>query len=175
MIIFFDFISLLPIVIYFSLLYNFLINPSKNLVNIFLFIYILSSDYLVKIIKNLEYPKKLYKITRRPEGAYNTDYLSRNGKVDPNTPGFPSGHMTTITIFCVFMILAKWKFQYPFAVFLSENKRFTLVHLFMIVITGFARYFKKCHNLFQIIGGFIFGTFMSVIFYFLMKLFLIIQ
>jgi hypothetical protein len=68
MIIIFDFISLLPVVIYFSLLYNFLINPVKNLIDIFLFIYILSADYLVKIIKNLDYPPKMYQITRRPEG-----------------------------------------------------------------------------------------------------------
>ena len=57
MIIFFDFISLLPIVIYFSLLYNFLLNPLKNIVDIFLFIYILACDYLVKIIKHLNYLK----------------------------------------------------------------------------------------------------------------------
>ena len=174
MIIFFDFISLLPIVIYFSLLYNFLINPTKNLIDIFLFIYILSADYLVKVIKHLDYPEKLYKITRRPEGAYNTDYLSRNGKVDPSTPGFPSGHMTTITIFSVFMILVKWKFEHSFLNFFNENTRYCSVHIFLIIITAFARYIKKCHNMFQIIGGFIFGTFMSVIFYFLMKLFLIL-
>jgi membrane-associated phospholipid phosphatase len=174
MIIVFDFISLLPVVIYFSLLYNFLIDPIKNLINMFLFIYILMSDYLVKIIKNLEYSPKLYKITRRPEGAYNTDYLSRNGKVPADTPGFPSGHVTTVTIFSLFMILVKWKFQMPWKDFLLNNKRFCFVHLFLIIITGIARYVKKCHNLFQIIGGFIFGSMMSIIFYFLMKLFLII-
>ena len=174
MIIFFDFISLLPIVIYFSLLYNFLINPTKNLIDIFLFIYILSADYLVKVIKHLDYPEKMYKITRRPEGAYNTDYLSRNGKVEPSTPGFPSGHMTTITIFSVFMILVKWRFQHSFFNFFNENTRYCSVHIFLIIITAFARYIKKCHNMFQIVAGFIFGTFMSVIFYFLMKLFLIL-
>tara|TARA_B100000123_G_C25592652_1_gene367780 strand:- start:125 stop:649 length:525 start_codon:yes stop_codon:yes gene_type:complete len=174
MIIFFDFISLLPVVIYFSLLYNFLIDPVKNLVDIFLFIYILMSDYLVKIIKNLNYPPKLYKITRRPEGAYNTDYLSRNGNVPKNTPGFPSGHVTSVTIFSLCMILMKWKFELPWKDFLLNNKRFCFVQFFLIVITGVARYVKKCHNLFQILGGFIFGIIMSVIFYFLMKLFLII-
>ena len=174
MIIIFDFISLLPIVIYFSLLYNFLINPIKNLVDIFLFIYILSADYLVKIIKNMDYSEKMYKITRRPEGACNTDYLSRNGNVSPDTPGFPSGHVTSITIFAVFMLLIKWNFTNSFFTFMGDNKRYCLVHIFLIVITGIARYVKKCHNMFQIIGGFIFGSFMSIIFYFLMKLFLII-
>lgn len=175
MIIFFDFISLLPIVIYFSLIYNFLINPLKNIVDLFLFIYILATDYLVKIIKHLEYPQKLYKITRRPEGAYNTDYFSRNGKVSEDTPGFPSGHVTGVTIFSIFMILIKWRFQGNFVNFFNENKRYTLVHLFLIFITGVARYVKKCHNLFQIFGGFIFGTFMSIIFYYLMKLFLLLN
>ena len=174
MIIIFDFISLLPVVIYFSLLYNFLIDPIKNLIDMFLFIYILSADYLVKIIKNINYPKKMYKITRRPEGAYNTDYLSRNGKVYPDTPGFPSGHMTSITIFSVFMILAKWRFNGSLGDFIFNNKRYTFVHLFLILITGMARYFKKCHNIFQIVGGIIFGLFLAGIFYLLMKLFLIL-
>lgn len=174
MIIIFDFISLLPVVIYFSLLYNFLINPVKNLIDIFLFIYILSSDYLVKIIKNLDYPPKMYQITRRPEGAYNTDYLSRNGIVPKDTPGFPSGHVTSITIFSIFMILAKWQFKIPLSDFILSNKRFCLVHIFLIGITGVARYVKKCHNIFQIVGGVVFGSFMAGIFYFLMKLFLIL-
>jgi membrane-associated phospholipid phosphatase len=174
MIIIFDFISLLPIVIYFSLLYNFLINPVKNLIDLFLFIYILSADYLVKIIKNLDYPPKMYQITRRPEGACNTDYLSRNGIVNKDTPGFPSGHVTSITIFSIFMMLIKWQFKIPLSEFIFSNKRFVLIHIFLIVITGIARYIKKCHNLFQIIGGFCFGSFMAVIFYFLMKLFLVL-
>ena len=70
MIIFFDFISLIPIVIYFSLIYNFLINPLRNIVDLFLFIYILATDYLVKIIKHLNYPEKLYKITRNLKSIY---------------------------------------------------------------------------------------------------------
>jgi len=174
MILFFDFISLLPIVIYFSLLYNFLLNPLKNIVDIFLFIYILTSDYLVKIIKSLDYPKKFYNITRRPEGAYNTDYFSRNGKVSTDTPGFPSGHMTTITIFSVFMILVKWQFNGSLSDFFVNNNRYCLVHLFLIFITGVARYVKKCHNIVQIVAGTIFGFIMSLLFYFMMKLFLLL-
>ena len=120
-------------------------------------------------IKNFEYSPKMYKITRRPEGACNTDYLSRNGIVNKDTGGFPSGHVTSITIFSVFMILAKWQFKIPVSEFIFSNKRFCLVHIFLIAIIGIARYVKKCHNIFQILCGFCFGTFMAVIFYFLMK------
>ena len=55
---------------------------------------------LVELIKRIEYPRELHRLTNRPEGCFNTDFLSRNGKQPKNTPGFPSGHMAITTLFC---------------------------------------------------------------------------
>ena len=51
------------------------------------------------ILLNVFLILKLYRITRRPKGASNTDYLSKNGEASKDAPGFPSGHMTTTAFY----------------------------------------------------------------------------
>ena len=41
------------------------------------------------MIKALPYPEFMWDITRRPEGAFNTDYFSRNGLAKKDAPVFP--------------------------------------------------------------------------------------
>ena len=46
-----DLISTFPLVIYFSLLYNFIINPKKNQVDLVLFISQMLGSLLVRLLK----------------------------------------------------------------------------------------------------------------------------
>ena len=163
-----DYISLLPIAIYTGLLYSFCINPINNYLDIILFIFILLADISVKFFKSLPYPDYLYDITRRPKGAYNCDYFSRKGTVKYGTPGFPSGHLTTVTFFAIYIILYRYhKKNTDIIDFIKNNKTFILTNLLLIIATGWARYHKKCHNLFQIIGGILLGSLYAYIFYYL--------
>tara|TARA_B100000768_G_scaffold147538_1_gene141112 strand:+ start:921 stop:1448 length:528 start_codon:yes stop_codon:yes gene_type:complete len=158
-----DYYSMVPILIYFSGFYAGIY--LEKIYEVILFIcFILINDYITKIIKGLPYPEFLWSITRRPEGAFNTDYFSRNGKALKNAPGFPSGHMTSITSFCIYMILRK-KGNTLWLDFIKKNYMFILFNLLLICLMGFARWYKKCHNLFQIIGGIIYGSITSYLYF----------
>ena len=164
-------ISVGPLVIYFYLIYTFLCYPNKNYLDIIFAFYILGADYLVKYLKKIEYPKFMYNITRRPEGAKDCDILSRKGKCKKDAGGFPSGHMTTITIFAIFMLLGKYEIfkrnNLGIKKFIFKHIFFVMTNLGIIFITGFARYYKKCHNLFQITGGIFLGSLLAYIFNFI--------
>ena len=49
-----DIISLFPLVICLSLLYNFLVRPGENILDLILFIVIIVSDFFVKYLKRLK-------------------------------------------------------------------------------------------------------------------------
>ena len=53
------------------------------------FVFYFLNDQSTKLIKHF-LTQNLWDITRRPEGAYNTDYFSRNGPAKKDAPGFPS-------------------------------------------------------------------------------------
>ena len=125
------------------------------------------NDNITKIIKKTKISIVFIKLTRRPEGAFNTDMLSRNGKVKSTTPGFPSGHMTTISFFVVYMILRKWDFEGSFINYFSNNLVFNIFNISLIFLMAWARYYKKCHNITQIIGGFIYGSLTGALYYFI--------
>ena len=95
-------------------------------------------------MKRLNYPDSLYKMSRRPEKATNCDYLSRR-EYNGDSPGFPSGHMTTTTMFAVYQML-----KYPS----TQSK---IVNSLLIVLMAFARYVKQCHTPIQIIAGILLG------------------
>lgn len=140
-----DFISVLPISFYFDAFYRFLSVPSYNSLKYLtgIFAATISSD----LIKRLPYHESIYKLSRRPNGASNWDYLSRNGEGDKDAPGFPSGHMTTTAFFAVYNSL--------------ENSNNTVLMVFyggLLVSMAWARYYKKCHNITQIIGGTLLGS-----------------
>ena len=171
-----DYISLIPIVIYFGLLYSFLINPIKNHLDLIFLIVILFSDFSVKFFKSIKYSDFMYDITRRPKGATNCDFFSRKGPVKYGVPGFPSGHMTTVSFFAVFVILLGYdKFLKNASVnkkniitFIKEYKTLIITNLLLIILTAWSRCYKGCHNLFQVSGGFLLGTIYAIIFYFIL-------
>lgn len=85
-------------------------------------------------------------VLRRPAGAHDCDALC-DGGASGGRPGFPSGHMTTVTM-CV---LGMW---------LRQPGRGDLV-LWLgvpwIAAMAWARWAKQCHNWPQIAGGVVFG------------------
>ncbi len=147
-----DIISIIPLAICLGLLYNFLIFPQKNILDLILLLYLVSSDLLVKIIKSIPYPKSLSYWMDRPNGAKNCDYFSRNGVVPPHTPGMPSGHMTHICLFVTVMMLGRLKTKTGLDVS-WDNLFYYGVNSSLVILMAFARYFKKCHNIYQIIAG----------------------
>ena len=163
-----DYISAGPVAVHFYLLYCFLCNPMENYLELILNIYLLISSVIVHVLKQQNYPKFMYNITRRPRGALNCDLLSRNGIKKWGTPGFPSCHVTTITLFGMFMIFAKYELYRKkgrkISNFIRNEFTFIGTNILIIVLTMWARYYKNCHNLFQISGGFLLGTFMAYIF-----------
>ena len=165
-----DIVSLVPLVIFLSLLYNFIINPTKNILDLVFFIYMILAGFIVRFFKDLPYPKSWRYLTDRPKGSANCDYFSRNGLSKPGTPGMPSGHMTHITIFAVVMILGKYM-RSSGKKFNLENLLFYGVNVSLVIVMAFSRYYKKCHNIPQIICGFFLGLGLGYLFYQLMKIF----
>ena len=114
-------------------------------------ILVLSGQY---IIKELTIPLNIY-ILKRPFGACNCDLYNLGGNV-AGKPGFPSGHMSSIS-FMTNLIYFKFCKQ--------KNLWNYILYNFWNIFMGIARYQKKCHNLIQIIGGYIFGWIVAYLFY----------
>ena len=145
-----DHISALPLLFYYGIFFKYLGSYQELDFKFFIFYMIVS--LITDIIKRLPYPKFMYQITRRPKEACDCDMLSKGGLRPLGSPGFPSGHMTSITFFTLFMIN-----NYN----ISQNQK-QLVYL-LIPLTAWARIHKKCHNLFQVVGGFISGYLFNII------------
>ena len=158
-----DFYSVVPILIYFSGIYfGFHFGILHETIPFLLFSFL--NDQTTKFIKAIPYPEFMWDITRRPEGAFNTDYLSRNGLVRKDAPGFPSGHMTSISSLCFYMILRQ-KGDIPWEEFIRENMSLITFNIIVVLLMGFARWYKKCHNLFQITAGILYGTLTGYLYY----------
>jgi membrane-associated phospholipid phosphatase len=81
-------------------------------------------------------------LLKRPAAACDCNLTNTGGRVG-GTAGFPSGHMTSTT----FLLTPFWlKHQLPTNWFIA-----------IIVAVAWARWYKKCHNLPQIIGGIAYG------------------
>ena len=113
-----------------------------------------------------EYPG----IFKRPDGARDCNLFNTGGICDHES-GFPSGHVTLISYFCFYMFhLYKGNvydhiYGYTDIEQRETNRRFyddyyylkelSVFFLFSIPILmmGYARYMKKCHNMVQVIAG----------------------
>ena len=161
-----DYISTFPILFFFVNMLE-AAKQGNYIENLFFSFWMFKFNGLVYFIKRLPYPDYLLPITNRPLGASNCDLLSRNGPKEWGTPGFPSGHMTSAALFSVYklMKLYKEKGEPNLKDFILENYQLIIFYLTIILATAWARYYKKCHNVTQIIGGTIFGTVAAIIFY----------
>jgi membrane-associated phospholipid phosphatase len=110
------------------------------------FVFGFIANFFANLIKNtsvLLFPS--YKILYRPSNKAKCNLFNNfSGKQN----GFPSGHMTSI----VFSSLVLHK---------HINK---YVILLLVLLMGWARKIKGCHNLFQIIGGILNGILWYFIF-----------
>ena len=142
-----DIISSVPLCFYFTLIYLSVINPfQSNIFYIKLFIGLLFTTLSTDMIKRLPYPRFMWEITRRPEGAENTDFLSKNGPAREDAPGFPSGHMSS-TVFT--LTISSYYF--------TQTMLGHILNLIVIALMAWSRWYKGAHNLFQIIGGIGYG------------------
>ena len=125
----------------------------QNTFSIFLFI-----AYILKPLL-IYYPKKFAKkfpIGKRPKGAFNCNTFNCGGK--PKTGGIFSGHMVTITMTAVLIILS-----------LKDINEMTtkkwIGFLFILFSTGISRVYKKCHTIFQVLLGVSLGIVFGFILY----------
>lgn len=139
----YDFISLSPILFYIYSLFN----------NEYKLIYGMTLLTIIQLLIK-KFTKGFYeKIFLRPKKACNCSSFNNGGFVGLE-PGFPSGHVTLTTFFVNYMYFKK----YP-------NDLFALSFLnFIPLIIGISRYEKKCHNIYQIFGGYILAI-ISLIFF----------
>lgn len=154
-------ISVFPLLFYISQLLvitSKLINKLDITINVKYFYGLISSTYVAQAFKYLiPYPKWSYKYTMRPEGARDCDYLSCGGVVKHDSPGMPSGHMTTTGYFVIYNILYIIKHNY--------NKSLIVANIILLIIMGWARITKKCHNLIQVVCGTILGSLIGWLFF----------
>jgi membrane-associated phospholipid phosphatase len=85
-------------------------------------------------------------VFKRPDGAMNCSLFNTGGLVDHKS-GFPSGHVTSISYLMNMLWLR------------SENNGWInmVFYNFPIVLMGYARIMKGCHNLIQVIAGYLLG------------------
>ena len=96
-----------------------------------------STKYIKQyVIKKFPNTKWVY----RPQGAFNCSATSTGGDAS-GKPGFPSGHMTNIAFLAISLSLY-YKTNLPYLT---------------ILLMAYARIYKKCHNIIQVLGGTIYG------------------
>ena len=143
-----DYISAIPITYYFGFLYLALIkNPIESIFYWKCLFGIVITTLTTDLIKRLPYPEYFWNVTRRPNGAKNTDFLSKNGLCKKDAPGFPSGHMSATSFFATLTILY----------FSQNNFMGKFVSSSLVLFMGWSRWFKGVHNIPQIIGGTLYG------------------
>ena len=101
-------------------------------------------DIFAKFSKN--------KVFYRPEGCKNCSLLNTPTPLDG--PAFPSGHMGMATFLVITLVYA------------SKNTHaitYALAILYVLLM-GFARHYKNCHNIWQIIAGILHGGIYALLF-----------
>lgn len=102
--------------------------------------------YIQVILKKLTTNLQPSYIFKRPDGARNCSLFNSGGLVDEKS-GFPSGHMCSISFVMIYLYLKNQKYT-------SEN--FILYNI-PVLLVAIGRYMKGCHNLIQILAGYIVG------------------
>lgn len=95
-------------------------------------------------------------IFARPYNACDCSLFNGGGHVGKN-PGFPSGHVAMASYFAYIMVFIYFENTYL-------NLAIASLYPFMMSL---ARYFKICHNMYQIIAGWILGFLVA---YFIKKI-----
>lgn len=155
-----NFISVLPFYLVLAIIIYYPLQLMNAVYPVFTFKFIVG--YFASIITAEFFKHKLYHLSpimKRPEGACGCDYLSKQGDVS-GKPGFPSGHMSTISFFVFYNINSILQSKYT-----STNKNMQiLANIILLLSTGWARWIKKCHSVSQIIAGTFLGGFVALVF-----------
>lgn len=140
----YDLISIL------ALLTNIYIYYSLDFTLIFGSFICLGIHYILKDITTDWYAP----IFKRPDGAMNCSLFNTGGLVEYQS-GFPSGHVANIS----FLMNILW--------FRSKHTdwKYIFAYNFPIILMGYARIMKGCHNLIQVIAGYLLGYIVAYIFY----------
>lgn len=111
---------------------------------------ILIQSILKKLTTNLE-PSDIFK---RPNGARNCGLFNTGGLVDDQS-GFPSGHVSSISSVLFYLLLK------------TKNLSFSncILYNIPILLVAISRYMKGCHNLIQILAGYIIGGLLAFYLY----------
>lgn len=96
-------------------------------------------------------------ILKRPHNATNCNTENDDGNVG-NDPGFPSGHMSATSFMTNLYYLKQCK---------TKNISNYILYNSWNIFMGYARYSKNCHNIVQIIGGYLLGLMVAFVFYLL--------
>lgn len=110
---------------------------------------VLLFDIFIGSVKHLIGNKQ--SIFQRPQGASACNILCSPSN-DEGKPGFPSGHVATTTM--ILLVLS----------FYVKDTSFTIFALIYIMLMALSRHNKKCHNLTQIVYGFVFGIVGALVF-----------
>lgn len=120
----------------------------------------LITDYSTHVLKSLstQIPSHLKPSwINRPKDACDCSFLNDGGPVG-GQPGFPSGHSATVG-FGSFALT-------PFLIQQFPQYQTTIIALTALITIGtlVARYMKSCHNIIQIIAGFLLGALFAFLF-----------
>jgi membrane-associated phospholipid phosphatase len=105
----------------------------------------ISTNMIHHMIKNISLNYN-YEFTKRPIGANNCNLWATNGNVE-GRPGFPSGHVTSITTFFTSVYLLFPEYQ---GLSLAVGSVYT-------IFMAYSRIYKKCHTVLQTICGGLLG------------------
>jgi membrane-associated phospholipid phosphatase len=86
-------------------------------------------------------------IFKRPDGAINCSLFNSGGLVDHKS-GFPSGHVTVISFFMNILRMRNGS---------SGDWKSIIIYNAPIVLMGYARIMKGCHNFIQVVAGYLLG------------------
>jgi len=99
-------------------------------------------QYFSKKITTGWYPP----IFKRPDGATDCNLFNTGGKAG-HCSGFPSGHVASITLLMEMLLLRN-----------NTTGLYNKITYYVpIVLMGYSRYMKKCHNTIQIFAGYVLG------------------
>jgi len=117
--------------------------------------------YIEHLIKDYTQNYIHINILKRPDGAYDCGLFNDGGLIDHKS-GFPSGHMSVTSFF---------SHLYYFKYSNNINWKYYVYYNFINVLMAYARYSKKCHNIFQILGGYLLGYLIAYKFNYISKFF----
>jgi membrane-associated phospholipid phosphatase len=113
-------------------------------------------------------------IFKRPDGAINCSLFNTGGLVDHKS-GFPSGHVTIVSFLMNIMRFRNNKIactntntyssQNSCANSCTSSWSNIILYNIPVVLMGYARIMKGCHNLIQVIAGYLLGYCVAYILY----------